>query len=66
MDYETQAFGPVCRNETEVVDALCDAMRGGCQMKPEYRARADRFFAFDDHNNCARIYEAAMSMRGKS
>lgn len=58
MDYETQAFGPVCVNEDEVVNALCNAMRNKCIMEEVYRERADRFFAFNDHNNCARIYEA--------
>lgn len=59
MDYETQAFGPVCKNEEQVVQALCAAMRRDCRMEDEYRARADRFFAYDDHNNCQRIFEAA-------
>lgn len=60
MDYETQAFGPVCRTEDEVVDALCRSMRNNCRMEDKYRARADSFFAYDDHNNCERIYNAAM------
>ena len=63
MDYETQAFGPVCKNEEEVVEALCAAMRRNCQMEEIYRARADKFFAFDDHDNCKRIYEAAAKHR---
>lgn len=63
MDYETQAFGPVCKNEEEVVEALCAAMRRNCRMEDKYRERADRFFAFDDHDNCKRIYEAAAKHR---
>ena len=59
MDYETQAFGPVCKNEEEVVNALCDAMYRQCKMEDKYRARADKFFAFSDHNNCKRVFEAA-------
>ena len=64
MDYQTQAFGPVCTNEEQVVDALCAAMRRDCRMEDTYRARADAFFAFDDHNNCKRIYEAAAKHQG--
>ena len=64
MDYATQAFGPVCKNEEEVVDALCKAMRRDCRMEDQYRARADAFFAYDDHNNCQRIYEAAAKHQG--
>ena len=64
MDYETQAFGPVCRTEKEVVTELCNAMRRSCQMEDKYRARADAFFAFNDHDNCKRIYEAAAKHQG--
>ena len=64
MDYETQAFGPVCKTEEEVVEALCAAMHRNCQIEDEYRARADKFFAFDDHNNCKRIFEAAAKHQG--
>lgn len=64
MDYETQAFGPVCKNEAEVVAALCAAMRRDCRMEDQYRARADAFYAYDDHNNCKRIYEAAAKHQG--
>lgn len=64
MDYETQAFGPVCKNEEEVVAALCAAMRRQCQMEDKYRARADAFFTFDDHNNCERVFQAAAKHQG--
>lgn len=64
MNYETQAFGPVCRNEEEVVEALCRAMRGNCVMEQKYRDRADAFFAFDDHDNCKRVFEAAVKHQG--
>jgi CDP-glycerol glycerophosphotransferase (TagB/SpsB family) len=64
MNYETQAFGPVCRNEEEVVEALCRAMRSNCVMEEKYRARADAFFTFDDHDNCKRVFEAAVKHQG--
>ena len=36
-------------------------------MLPEYVKRADNFFAFDDFNNCQRIYHAIQEMlQGKS
>ena len=64
MDYETQAFGPVCKNEAAVVDALCAAMRRNCKMEDKYKARADAFFPFNDHDNCKRIFEAAAEHQG--
>ena len=32
-------------------------MKDGCPMPDKYRQRADRFFAFEDRENCRRIYE---------
>ena len=64
MDYETQGFGPVCRGEAEVVDALCRAMQNQCKLEPIYRERRDRFFAYVDRENCSRIFQAAAQYRG--
>lgn len=54
--YETMGFGPICRNHEEVVRTLCAYMEKGCEMEEIYRKRADDFFAFDDFQNCERIY----------
>lgn len=58
--YETMAFGPIIDNHEELVEALCAYMKAKCVMKPEYVERADRFFAYKDHNNCERIYRAIL------
>jgi hypothetical protein len=42
-------------------------MKDGCQMKELYKMRADDFYAFDDRNNCRRIFDEIvtyMSERG--
>ena len=36
---------------------LIDYMQHDCVMKKKYRKRADDFFAFNDNNNCQRIYD---------
>ncbi len=56
--YQKDAFGPVINNHELLVEQLCEYMKNGCRTKQEYIDRADRFFAFKDHNNCARIYDA--------
>lgn len=58
LDYQTMGFGPVCTNETDIVNELCSYMNNNCQIKEEYKKRADKFFAFDDFNNCERIIKA--------
>ncbi|SEP78207.1 CDP-glycerol glycerophosphotransferase, TagB/SpsB family [Lachnospiraceae bacterium NE2001] len=54
--YDTMAFGEIVKKKDELVDLLIGYMKDGCRMKERYRNRADDFFAYDDHNNCARIY----------
>lgn len=61
LDYETMAFGPVCKNEEQIVSELCDYMRNNCVMKDRYRTNADKFFAFDDFGSCERIYNEIMT-----
>ncbi len=56
--YETMGFGPICHNHEEIVDSLCEAMNKQCQNEEKYIQRADDFFAYHDHDNCRRIYEA--------
>lgn len=57
-NYKTMAFGSICKNEKDLVDELCYYMGNGCQIKDEYKKRADDFFAYNDYNNCQRIVEA--------
>ncbi len=54
--YATMSFGEICRTNEELIDVLCEYMKNGCAMPELYRKRADDFFAYSDHNNCARIY----------
>ena len=54
--YDTMAFGEIVHTNDELIDKLCEYMSTGCVMKDTYRKRADDFFAFNDHNNCKRIY----------
>ena len=56
--YERDAFGPLIKGHDELVTQLCEYMGNGCKMKEEYVERANRFFAYDDFNNCERIYHS--------
>lgn len=58
--YERDAFGPIIDNHEELVDTICDYMKSNCHMKEEYKERADRFFAYNDFNNCERIYRVIL------
>lgn len=55
--YDTMAFGEICTNEDQLIDLLIEYMKNGCIMKDMYRQRADDFFAYNDVNNCQRVYD---------
>ena len=63
FDYERDGFGEVEHDLDGTVERIIEYMANGCQMKDEYRARADRFFAFNDRNNCQRVYDKLMENR---
>lgn len=55
--YDKDAFGPIIDNHQEIVNQLCEYMKNGCEMKPEYVERANKFFAYEDFENCERIFK---------
>ena len=62
FDYERDGFGEVEYDLEGTVDRIIEYMRSGCQMKPEYKARVDQFFAYNDQNNCQRLYDRIMEL----
>ena len=57
FDYEKDGFGEVEYDKEGTVNRIIEYIENGCKLKPEYRRRIDEFFAFDDKNNCKRVYE---------
>ncbi|MBQ9773376.1 MAG: CDP-glycerol glycerophosphotransferase family protein [Clostridia bacterium] len=62
FDYERDGFGEVTYDLESTVALLIDYMKNGCALKDCYRERIDRFFAFNDQNNCKRILDAIQRM----
>lgn len=58
LDYEKDGFGPIIKNEKDLVSELCKKMDNQCTNDAEYIDRANNFFDFDDYNNCERIVRA--------
>ncbi len=60
FDYERDGFGEVRYDLESTVAQIIEYMKNGCQLKDTYRQRIDGFFAFDDQQNCRRVYERLM------
>ena len=56
FSYDNEGFGPVASNYDELLVAIKEMIATGCEMKDIYSERADQFFAYNDTNNCERLY----------
>ena len=56
FEYERDGFGEVTYDIEALVDVMIEYMETECQIKAEYKERMDKFFAFNDRNNCERLY----------
>lgn len=55
FNYETDGFGEVEYTLDAVRERLVEYMAADCKIKPEYEARINRTFAFDDKDCCLRV-----------
>lgn len=62
FDYERDGFGEVEYTLEDTINRIIEYMENECKLKDEYRQRIDTFFAFDDKNNCQRVYEKIVEM----
>lgn len=65
FDYEKNGFGEVEYSLEKLVDRIVEYLENGCKLKQKYRDRIDSFFAFNDKNNCQRVYERIIQMEGE-
>lgn len=63
FDYERDGLGEVEHDLDGTVSRIIEYMEHGCKLKPKYRERIDRFFAYHDRKNCERVYEAVQSIK---
>lgn len=56
FDYERDGFGEVTYDLNSLVDKVIEYMKNNCKLSSFYEKRIDQFFAYNDHNNCERLY----------
>ena len=62
FDYERDGFGEVEYTLESTVDRIIEYMQNNCQLKEVYRDRIDKFLAFNDKNNCERVFERIIQL----
>lgn len=65
FDYERDGFGEVEYDLESTVNRIIEYMENRCQLKDKYRQRIDNFFAYQDQNNCERLYQRIMECEQK-
>ena len=63
FDYERDGFGEVEYDLESTVQRIVEYMENGCKLKDKYKERINRFFAFNDKNNCERVYQKMIELR---
>ena len=57
FSYEKNGFGDICADIISLKNMILETVYNGGRMTPKYRERIDKFFMFNDYDNCKRIYE---------
>lgn len=57
FEYEKDGFGEVVYNLDHLIGVIISYIQHGCALEEIYQKRIDQFFAFNDKNNCKRVFE---------
>lgn len=57
LNYAEDGFGEVEYTLESTVDRIIEYIENDCKLKDKYRERIDKFFVYNDKNNCQRVYE---------
>lgn len=62
FDYERDGFGEVTYDIDSLIDVMIEYMQNDCKVKNMYLERMEKFFAYNDANNCERVYKKIKEM----
>ena len=56
FDYKMMGFGDVISSEDDLIDKIIEYIDNGCEMEKKYKERVNKFYEYNDKNNCQRVY----------
>lgn len=57
FNFENEGFGEVITNYNDLINIIKDYIQNDCILKSKYEDRINKFYAFNDKNNCKRVYD---------
>lgn len=63
FNYETDAFGPICYNENDLITNLDNFIKCNFKTNDMYQSRINAFFDMKDNLNCERTYNEILKLR---
>lgn len=66
IDHEKDGFGECEYTLSGTVNRIIEYIENGCVIKKKYLDKVNNFFAYDDFNNCERIYNQVLSLTTKN
>ena len=65
FDYEENGFGPVTYDEDTFINELTKIMKNNGELEDKYKERIEKFFTYNDANNCKRIVDKIKNLENK-
>lgn len=57
FSYDQNGLGPVLHEYEETIKTIIKYIENDCNLEEKYKKRIDKFYKFNDKNNCQRVYE---------
>ncbi len=62
FEYDKDGFGPVFEDYDKFINGLIDIIKNDGKLDKKYEERIDKFFKFNDTNNCQRVYDEIIGL----
>ena len=63
FEYERDGLGPVCYDYESTVKTIIEYIEKDCVIEDKYLERINNFYAYNDQNNCKRVYEEILKLK---
>ena len=63
FEYERDGLGPVCYDYESTIKTIIEYIEKDCVIEDKYLERINNLYAYNDQNNCKRVYEEILELK---